>query len=149
VLDAGSDRWLLITRDLRLFEVGTAGPLAAPEPIDLAAGIAGERPFANTAAVLSPDGSRLYIGTSAREETWRSGMADEIWVFDTRSWQRVQRLKLERQASHFALSLDGRRLYAVNRQEATLSAIDVASGQEQVFPGVGTTPAKVIVAPSP
>ena len=143
----GAGGWYIITRDLKVFPLGTdafdaryyAGPIQSvslPVP---------EGNLATGGAALSPDGT-LYVGFGSGEHG-HEGQADEIWAFDVRTWKIVSKFRPQFTAFHFALSRDGQTLYTVNATQRTLSIIDVATGREDVMHEVGHTPAKILVAP--
>jgi hypothetical protein len=148
LLDSERDRWYLLSRSLRLHLVDTAGApdgLSLAEPIELNRDK--EPGLQTTTAALSADGSRLYVGVLNGPNEHGGGWANEIWGFDTETMERVNRIELATKAFHFAVSLDGRTIYSVDPDNAGLTFIDIASGEQETMAGVGGYPAKVLVGP--
>ncbi len=100
----------------------------------------------NTMA-LSPDGARLYLGL-LNEKLHNQPTADQVWAFDTHTWQRVGVFELADPAFHLAVSADGCQLYTVNPFKKTLAILDTTTfRQTGVVRDVGETPALIVVPP--
>lgn len=95
---------------------------------------------------LSPDESRLYIGFLLT--TTGSGLASEIWAFDTKTWTRTGTFKLSDPAWHIAVSNDGKQLYSVSPFKKSLTIFDAHTFQEiGTIRDLGDTPALIVVPP--
>jgi hypothetical protein len=109
------------------------------------------KPVLPAAAVLAPDGTRLYAaggragGPRDVRGAEQRARRDGIWVLDTRNLAVIGRLAPGREFwGEIALSPDGARLYAVDRPTATLSVLDTAAGAELArWRGFATAPQQI------
>ena len=76
------------------------------------------------AAVLSPDGQRLYL-----TEVIDFEKGNGIWVVETSSLKRIGHWLASTDISSVELSADGRELYALGFREHTLYVLDALNGQ--------------------
>ncbi len=115
-------------------------PIVLPSAIQIGSG------NSNT---LSPDGTRLYVGLfPTGGENFSKGVMEEIWVYDTRTWQRLDVLRLSDPAWDFAVSTDGRQLYTVNPFTKTLGIYDTGNFHAiALMHDVGVTPAQILIRP--
>ena len=79
-------------------------------------------PAEPTAAVLSPDGAKLYVTCAAPRST--------IAVIETGSGKLLGSIVAGHTAVGPAISPDGKRLYVCNRFQNDVSVIDLAAGRE-------------------
>jgi YVTN family beta-propeller protein len=94
--------------------------------------------------VLAPDESRLYLGLNG--DSPGSLPLDQISVYNTNTWEKTAVLDLPHPTWHFALSLDGRELYAVSPFANSLAIFDTETLRETaVIEGLGYSPAQIIV----
>ncbi|MBI3912904.1 MAG: hypothetical protein HY327_01715 [Chloroflexi bacterium] len=98
---------------------------------------------------LSPDESRLYVGFLPRTgELAGRGLANEIWVFDLKSWTHVGTIKPNDPVWHIAISNDGKQLYAVNPFARSLMSFDTRTFEPiAVIHDLGDSPARIVVPP--
>jgi hypothetical protein len=97
--------------------------------------------------VLAVDGSRLFVGMN-RDSSHGTLPLDQVWVYDTDSWEKMAVLDLPDPVLHFALSLDGQELYAVSPFANSLAVFDTELLRETaVIEGLGYSPAQIIVLP--
>lgn len=132
------NNWSVVALDLA--SAGSARTLPLQLPSDWS-------PRAERKMAASPDGKRLYIGIARRgPRESESGDAEQIWVFDTVTGQRIGVIALSHPSFHFALSSDGTQLYSVSRVNQSLAAIDTARLAEmKVIPDVGQAPAWLVI----
>jgi len=99
-------------------------------------------------ATPSPDGKRLYVGFDTGDDE-RQVFTDAIGVYDTATWERIASVDLRDTVTHFALSAESDRLYAVSPFDRSLAIYDTSTYQEvTVLADLGGTPAAVIVPPT-
>lgn len=101
------------------------------------------------APVLSPNGSKLYLGIG-RLAHLRQGVQlfDRIAVFGSKTLKRLAIIKTSQLFYSMVLSKDGRHLYAVSPEQASIMIIDTKSqGEVRTIYGLGTSPVFAIVAP--
>jgi WD40 repeat protein len=101
------------------------------------------------APTLSPDGSKLYVGIGRLAHLGQGvQLFDRIAVFDSKTLRRVGIIKTSQLFYSIVLSKDGRHLYAVSPEQASLIVIDAVAQQEvRTIYGIGRTPIRAIVAP--
>jgi hypothetical protein len=98
--------------------------------------------------VLAADGSRLYVGMN-RDSSHGTLPLDQVWVYDTATWEKMAVLDLPDPVLHFALSLDGQELYAVSPFANSLAVFDTELLRETaVIEGLGHSPAQIIIPPT-
>jgi YVTN family beta-propeller protein len=101
------------------------------------------------APALSTDGSKLYVGIGRLVHLQQGvQLFDRIAVFDSKTLRRVGIIKTSQLFYSMVLSKDGRHLYAVSPEQASVMVIDAATQQEvRTIYGMGRTPIRAIVAP--
>lgn len=103
-----------------------------------------EASISNEPAVLSRDGSRVYLIVKGRS----ASDAHQLAVLDSDTLERIQLIPLSRPYTSLAISADGSELYAVDTERDSVTVIDAASGLERkTITGVGPRPVFVVVAP--
>jgi YVTN family beta-propeller protein len=98
---------------------------------------------------LSPNGMKLYVGVG-RLSHLRQGVQsfDRIVVFDSQTLKRVETIKPSQPFFSLTLGKDGRHLYAISPEQASIMVIDTATQREiRTIYGIGTSPIWAIVAP--
>lgn len=141
------DRLYLVSADARVavMNVKAEPPQFPGEPVPLDA--PPDSKVADGQIVPSPDGSRLFVRFLT--DAWHAeglNAADEIWAFDTRTWEKVGAFEPPAPAWNMALSADGRQLYTVNPWERTPSIFDTTTFQDiGVMRDLGETPALILV----
>jgi len=103
--------------------------------------------FLVTAA--STNGTKLYVpvGLIAKRGEF-GGVTDEILVIDTKSLQQIGMITTSRPFWSFAISDDGRYLFAISPEDRSLTVIDTSTYREiRTIQGTGVTPSRVAVAP--
>jgi methylamine dehydrogenase heavy chain len=147
VVGPAGERLYLVSADARVTVVDVEAelPHLVGDPVSLDAPPGSK--VAEGQIVLSPDGLRLYVRFLTGD--WRAeglNAADEIWAFDTRTWEKVGAFEPPVPAWNMALSVDGRQLYTVNPWEQTLSIFDTTTFREiGVMHDLGETPALIVV----
>jgi DNA-binding beta-propeller fold protein YncE len=99
--------------------------------------------------VFSDDGARFYLGVG-RLADLREGKQwfDQIAVLDQRTFESLAVINPSRSFYSLALSKDGRRLFAIDTEGASLLVVDTGSYREiRTLRGLGVTPAFAIAAP--
>lgn len=90
--------------------------------------------------VLSPDGSRIYLGVMGKTDS-------EIAVLTSDTLERLGTIPFTRPFVSFTISSDGAKVYAVDRKGGAVAVIDAASGKElRIIPGLGPGPVFAVVA---
>jgi hypothetical protein len=74
--------------------------------------------------VASADGKALYVGARPIASPADQG-AQEVWSYDTTTWERGETVQLAHRASQLVLSSDGEQLYTASRSARSLSIIDI------------------------
>jgi DNA-binding beta-propeller fold protein YncE len=100
--------------------------------------------FAN-ALVSSPDGSRLYVGSSRPESGRRRGQGS-VSVIDTATFTLIDVMPMQFAPDALAVSPDGAKLYATHYNLNAVSAIELASQRHTV---IRLADAPLDVIPSP
>lgn len=72
---------------------------------------------------------RLYVLMHRGNEWTYKFPGNEVWVFDSKTRKRIQRLKLREQALSIGISADGQQLYALDDAKATLDIYRLPEGQ--------------------
>ncbi len=113
--------------------------------LDLPAG----RKTSHSSFRVSPDGKRLYLGFDESGPSY-NGLADEIWVFDAETGRQMANIDLAHDVTHFTLSAEGDRLYAVSPSARSLMVYDARTYEElAVLSDLGGSPARVVVPTAP
>jgi predicted alpha-1,2-mannosidase len=110
-------------------------------PIDPATGYAGPHIAAGEeprAAVLSPNGARLYVADAG---------ANAVRVVDVASRRTLANVKVGNDPFALALEPGGRRLWVVNGDDGTIEAIDTATLRAGSLLHVGAAPRGIAVRP--
>ena len=93
------------------------GPLAVPDGWKLA-------PGRRTAA--SADGRFLYVGASpVGSPALGQGVAEQVWIYDTTTWERTGTVIPKHGVFHLVLSSEGNQLYTVNPKMRSFSVLDI------------------------
>jgi YVTN family beta-propeller protein len=101
------------------------------------------------APALSPDGSKVYVGIGRLAHLGQGvQLFDRIAVFDSETLKRLAIIKTSQLFYSATLSKDGRHLYVVSPEQASIMIIDTKSQREvRTIYGLGTSPVFAIVAP--
>ncbi len=100
--------------------------------------------------VRSPDGRRLYVGLRFLANGGRPGFgsADQVRILDTTTWGEVGAYWTTLPFWSLAASRDGRTIYALSPDAASLLVLDTAHlDWYRTIKGIGNTPALAEVAP--
>lgn len=141
------ERLYLVSADARVavMDVEVEPPQLTGDPVSLDAPPGAK--VAEGQIVLSPNGARLYVRFLTGN--WRTeglDAADEIWAFDTRTWEKVGAFEPPAPTWDMALSADGRQLYTVSPWAQALSIFDTTTFREiGVIRDLGETPALIVV----
>ncbi|HWO02181.1 MAG TPA: amine dehydrogenase large subunit [Blastocatellia bacterium] len=103
----------------------------------------------NQAPVFSPDGAKVYLGIGRLVHLNQGVQSfDRVMVFDSRAFKRTATIKTAYPFESLALSRDGRYLYAISTEQASIMVLDTADqGKIRTIYGIGRTPIRAIVAP--
>ena len=97
----------------------------------------------------TPDGTKLFIGLERDNEAHSGFVVNEIYAYDTTSWELLGIIELDDPVMHFTISNDGQRLYAVSPFEQSIAIYNTSNLAQTAFrTGVGRTPARIVVPPS-
>ncbi len=98
---------------------------------------------------LSPDGSKVYVGIGRLAHLGQGvQLFDRVAVFESKTLRRVGIIKTNQLFYSLVLSKDGRHLYALSPEQASVMVIDTVIQQEvRTIYGMGRTPIRAIVAP--
>lgn len=145
-----ADRLYLVSENAEVATVDVAAP--TPQLVGTPTSLAAPpgAPVAGHQAMLSADGSRLYVRFLIGD--WRArglDVEDEIRVYNIHTWEHLGTITPSVPAFDVAVDADGHYIYAVNPHERTLSIFDASTFEEVgVMRNVGETPAQVIVPPA-
>ena len=93
----------------------------------------------------SPDGQRLFLGFATGKDRHRA-LVNEVWAYDTTTWERTATIQMRDPATHLAFSAAGDQLYAVSPAGQSLMIYDANTYQEMaVLSDLGGSPARVVV----
>jgi len=113
---------------------------------------------------ISPDGTRLYLGHRSDYDRHNdnrfyldygrppnirptNAMADELRVFDTRTWKQIGKIRPKMRFWSAAIANDGKTLYAMAPQKRSILVIDSVKMRQVRVLKIGGTPALTLVAP--
>lgn len=101
------------------------------------------------APMSSPDKTKLYLGIAQITDLLRGRPAfDHIVVLGISAFDRIATIKTSRRFHSLAISKDGRQLYGVDPESASLLVIDTTTSREiRTISDIGVTPILAVVAP--
>ena len=142
-LAASGERLYIVSSDARVVVINIVTLRVDGDPIRI--DLSRDSQVGGNHHALARDESRMYVGVMSGDNRYQ-GLANEIWVLDTRTWMRVGIISPADPAFHIAVSADGSQLYTINPFKKSMDIFDTKTfSQTGLIHDLGETPARVVV----